>query len=319
VYRPSIIHKLGLLFFFVVASHWLGNKNLPGKSDSDLRKKWKQFALQYRIDEGFGIDGNFVRAGKNGHGLIYKTYDYAWRFTRKTASDKNNNCGSCHTAKAIALSFVNSDRYDPAIKKRTSFEEKVMRCYVKNMDGFVPTIYDPAIRDIRIFARLVAHHLKLVEGTLAQTVIPENDESINPEYITTEESNSRPDNSNSAILDKAEDSQSTPANTGESPDFSEFNRLRKPGRSQATPTDPSESPGASRPSNTLTTSKKSPKSTAKKSKKRKAKYKPRTKKSKKRKSKYKPRTKKSKKRKSKYKPRTKKNKARQKKTRRRKK
>jgi hypothetical protein len=34
------------------------------------------------------------------------------------------------------------------------------------MDGFVPTIYDPAVRDIRLLARAVAHHLQLSEGAL---------------------------------------------------------------------------------------------------------------------------------------------------------
>jgi hypothetical protein len=32
------------------------------------------------------------------------------------------------------------------------------------MDGFVPTLYEPAVRDIRILARAVAHHLQLREG-----------------------------------------------------------------------------------------------------------------------------------------------------------
>jgi len=40
----------------------------------------------------------------------------------------------------------------------------VMRCYAGRLDGFIPTIYDPAVRDIRIFARMVAHHLQLGEG-----------------------------------------------------------------------------------------------------------------------------------------------------------
>ena len=41
-----------------------------------------------------------------------------------------------------------------------------MRCYARAMDGFVPTIYDPAVRDIRLFARAVAHHLQLVDGAM---------------------------------------------------------------------------------------------------------------------------------------------------------
>jgi hypothetical protein len=39
-----------------------------------------------------------------------------------------------------------------------------MRCYAGPMDGFVPTFYDPAVRDIRLLARAVAHHLQLSEG-----------------------------------------------------------------------------------------------------------------------------------------------------------
>jgi hypothetical protein len=59
---------------------------------------------------------------------------------------------------------VNSDRFDATLGKRMSFEERVMRCYAGPMDGFVPTLYDPAVRDIRILARAIAHHLQLSEG-----------------------------------------------------------------------------------------------------------------------------------------------------------
>jgi hypothetical protein len=34
------------------------------------------------------------------------------------------------------------------------------------MGGFVPTTYDPAVRDIRLLARAVAHHLQLSEGAI---------------------------------------------------------------------------------------------------------------------------------------------------------
>ena len=112
-----------------------------------------------------------------------------------------------------------------------------MRCYVKNMDDFVNKINDPAIRDIHKFAQLVTQNLKLVEGTLEQTPMPESDESINPENTIIKKNSSHPDN-NPIILNKTEDSQAVPTNSGESP-----NALRL--------------------SNTLTTPKKSPKSTAK--------------------------------------------------------
>jgi hypothetical protein len=32
------------------------------------------------------------------------------------------------------------------------------------MAGYAPTIYDPAVRDLRLLARAVAHHLDLGEG-----------------------------------------------------------------------------------------------------------------------------------------------------------
>jgi len=159
----SFFRKFKFLLVFIVCSHWLFADNLPGREDEALKKQWNNFVNKYEVGE-FGKDGYFVRAARNGHALFYKTYDYAWRFTRKTATDKNNSCASCHTPKEIAFSFLQSDRYDTQLGKRVSFEEKVMRCYVKRMQGFVPTIYEPAVRDIRILARIVAHNLKLTEG-----------------------------------------------------------------------------------------------------------------------------------------------------------
>ena len=44
--------------------------------------------------------------------------------------------------------------------------EAIMRCFAERMDGFVPTLYDPTVRDLRILARAVAHHLQLGEGAL---------------------------------------------------------------------------------------------------------------------------------------------------------
>jgi len=150
---------------FVVLSHLYASGGIPGQIDSELDIKWQHFSKRYGIEQ-FGRDGYFVRAIRNGHGLINKTYDYAWRFTRKKRGDKNNSCANCHSPEDLAFSFVKSDRYDSKAGKRLSFEDKIMRCYVKNMDGFVPTIFDPAIRDIRIYARMVAHHYKLVDGSI---------------------------------------------------------------------------------------------------------------------------------------------------------
>jgi hypothetical protein len=66
----------------------------------------------------------------------------------------------------FAHAFVNSDRFDAKLGKRVSFEDRIRRCYSRAMDGFVPTIYDPALRDIRLLARAVAHHLQLGEGAI---------------------------------------------------------------------------------------------------------------------------------------------------------
>lgn len=124
---------------------------------------WEQFRAAYDLD-GFGKDGHFVRAAQNGYNLFYFTYTYGRRFTRKTGRDAVNACAGCHTVEDLAYGFVNSDRFDPRLGRRISFEERVMRCYAGHLNGFVPTLYDPAVRDLRILARAVAHHLQLSEG-----------------------------------------------------------------------------------------------------------------------------------------------------------
>ncbi len=157
--------KVAAILVFVILSNILAGANLPGSADPKLDDQWQEFSQKYRVNR-FGSDGYFVRAIRHGHGLFYKTYDFAWRFTRKTAQSENNNCGSCHSPEEIAYSFASADRFDKKLGKRVSFEERIMRCYVSKLDGFVPTIYDPAIRDIRIFARLVAHDLNITEGSI---------------------------------------------------------------------------------------------------------------------------------------------------------
>jgi hypothetical protein len=114
----------------------------------------------------FGDDGHFVRAAQNGYNVFYNTPRYAWRFTRKTRTDAVSACASCHRPEDLAYAFVNSDRYDAKLGRRVSFEERVMRCFAGPMDGFVPTLYDPTVRDLRILARAVAHHLQLSEGAV---------------------------------------------------------------------------------------------------------------------------------------------------------
>ena len=126
---------------------------------------WERFRADYGINH-FGEDGQFVRAVQNGYNLVHYTQKYASRFTRQPTGNRANSCAACHTPEDLAYGFVNSDRVDPKLGRRISFEDRVRWCYAGSMDGFVPTTYDPAVRDIRLLARAVAHHLQLSEGAL---------------------------------------------------------------------------------------------------------------------------------------------------------
>jgi hypothetical protein len=158
---------VGVIGAFVLWAH-LGSGVQAFRSHVASEPGWDKFSAEYDL-QYFGDDGQFVRAVQSGYNLIFYTYKYAPRFTRKKAGDRINACGSCHTAEDIAYAFVNSDRFDPKLRVRVSFEDRVMRCYAGAMDGFVPTIYDPAVRDIRLFARAVAHHLQLSDGAIRKT------------------------------------------------------------------------------------------------------------------------------------------------------
>jgi hypothetical protein len=147
---------------FVLAAHF-GSGIQAFRSQVSSAPGWHQFRASYSLND-FGVDSYFVRAVQNGYNLFYFTHEYGRRFTRKTARDAVNACAGCHTIEDLAYGFVNSDRFDARLGKRISFEERVMRCYAGPMDGFIPTLYDPAVRDIRILARAVAHHLQLSEG-----------------------------------------------------------------------------------------------------------------------------------------------------------
>lgn len=155
---------LGIIVAFVLWAQLVSGIQVF-RSQVAAESGWEAFRARYRIDH-FGQDGHFVRAVQNGYNLVYHTHKYASRFTRRSAADKANACAACHTAEDLAYAFVNSDRFDPKIGARISFEDRVRRCYAGAMDGYVPTIYDPAVRDIRLFARAVAHHLQLGEGDL---------------------------------------------------------------------------------------------------------------------------------------------------------
>ena len=167
--RASAMRLRTPVMFGLIVAFVLGAHLMPGvqvfRAHVASEPGWEKFRVKYRINH-FGEDGHFVRAVQNGYNLIYHTHKYASRFTRKSAGDQVNSCAACHTAEDFAYAFVNSDRFDPKLGKRVSFEDQVKWCYAGSMDGFVPTIYDPAVRDIRLLARAVAHHLQLSEGAL---------------------------------------------------------------------------------------------------------------------------------------------------------
>lgn len=162
VLRPLAV--AAALAGFLAWSH-LGSGIPVFRSQVAVEPGWEAFRAAYRITS-FGEDGHFVRAAQNGFNVFFFAHKYAWRFTRKSAADADNTCASCHSAEDLAYAFVNSDRFDPRLGRRLSFEERVMRCFAGPMNGFVPTLYDPTVRDLRILARAVAHHLQLSEGAL---------------------------------------------------------------------------------------------------------------------------------------------------------
>ncbi|NMG77141.1 hypothetical protein [Aromatoleum diolicum] len=152
----------GLVIGFALWAHFGSGR--PGFSPRvSPEPGWGAFRAAYGVDT-FGHDGYFVRAVQNGYNLVHHTHKYAWRFTRKGALDRPNACIDCHSAESLAYAFATGDRFEARLDRRVSFEERVIRCYAGHLDGFIPTIYDPAVRDIRIFARMVAHHLQLGEG-----------------------------------------------------------------------------------------------------------------------------------------------------------
>lgn len=175
--RKTTLIAVGLLCGFVLWAH-LGSGVRVFHSEVVSEPGWEAFRAKYDVDY-FGGDGQFVRAVQNGYNLVYYTHKYAPRFTRKRAGDAVDSCAACHSAEDLAYGFVSSDRLDPKTGKRMSFEDSVRRCYARSMNGFVPTIYDPAVRDIRLLARAVAHHLQLSEGTIRP-----------PERVTTHDDRS---------------------------------------------------------------------------------------------------------------------------------
>lgn len=162
--RVPTLAALALVLAFVLWAHF-GSGIAVFHAQVGSEPGWEKFRAEYGLAY-FGNDGQFIRAVQNGYNLFFHTHKYATRFTRKGAGDRTNSCGACHSAEDLAYSFVSSDRFDRRLGKRLSFEDRVRWCYAASVDGFVPTVYDPAVRDIRLMARAVAHHLQLSEGAL---------------------------------------------------------------------------------------------------------------------------------------------------------
>ena len=166
--RWRTLAMVGIALGFVLWAHF-GSGLSVFRSQVSIERGWKDFRAAYSVND-FGEDGHFVRAAQNGYNVFFFTHKYAQRFTRKTGADRINACAGCHTPADMGYAFVNSDRFDPKAGRRVSFEERVMRCFAGPMDGFVPTLYDPTVRDLRILARAVAHHLQLSEGARKEGV-----------------------------------------------------------------------------------------------------------------------------------------------------
>jgi hypothetical protein len=158
------IGAVALLAGIVLFAH-LFSRLTVFRSEMAPEPGWEQFRTRYDLDY-FGKDGQFVRAVQNGYNLVTYTYKYAPRFTTRTVGDRVRSCVNCHSMEDFAYGFVNADRFNAKLGRRISFEEQVQRCYVEHLAGHVPTIYDPAVRDIRLLSRAVAHDLQLTEGAL---------------------------------------------------------------------------------------------------------------------------------------------------------
>jgi len=165
-FRFPIPLRVALMVAVVLWAHF-GSGAPVFRSDVQAEPGWERFRIAYDIDH-FGADGQFARAVRNGYNLVHHTETYASRFTRAVTSGgaptRPTTCSGCHSAEDLAYSFVNSDRVDPKLGRRISFEDRVRWCYANALNGFAPTIYDPAVRDIRLLARAVARHLGLGEG-----------------------------------------------------------------------------------------------------------------------------------------------------------
>src|SRR5688572_33168375 len=82
--RKKMFAAVALIAAFVLWVH-LGSGIPVFRSEVPPEPGWEKFRADYRIDF-FGADGQFVRAVQNGYNLVFYTYKYAPRFTRKTAS-----------------------------------------------------------------------------------------------------------------------------------------------------------------------------------------------------------------------------------------
>jgi len=119
---------------------------------------------KFDLDGKFRKGGYFTQAVYDGYNKFTDTPKHSPRFT---GNDKS--CSDCHAPEDMAYAFIQMDRFDIRYSKRVSFEEQVMRCYVKQLDGHVPPFYDPALQNLKIFARFLSIGYGLQEGSLRET------------------------------------------------------------------------------------------------------------------------------------------------------
>ena len=115
------IAALALIAAFVLWAHF-GSGVPVFHSAVTIEPGWERFRSAYGIGY-FGDDGQFVRAVQNGYNLVFHTYKYAPRFTRKTAADPANSpgrpvcladAGAVSCARSAACSDFSGDVFSPA-------------------------------------------------------------------------------------------------------------------------------------------------------------------------------------------------------------
>jgi cytochrome c len=150
-----------LLVIAIITAHLLSEDVFMDKMTSVDEEGVALLQTRFKLDKKYRKGGYFTQAVYDGYNKFTNTPVYASRF-----AGNEKSCSDCHTYEDMAYAFIQLDRYDSKRQKRVSFEEQVLRCYVKELDGHPPTFFEPALQNIKIFARFMATGLALQEGSL---------------------------------------------------------------------------------------------------------------------------------------------------------